>query len=468
MYRAITRVFLLGTCCLLPIAAHAEMITGPTGGGLPHENVQPSLAVNHLIALQGTYPSRNKDADPFLGEVTMFGGNFAPRGWALCDGQLLPIAQHTALFSLLGTTYGGDGRTTFGLPDLRGRTAIHPGSAAGGTDWRLGQRTGVEDVTLTVAQLPAHSHTLPSPPGMTDPTGGDLPHTNMQPSLGLNHTIALSGIYPSRNKGLDPFIGQIDMYAFNFAPRGWAMCDGQLLPITQNTALFSLLGTTYGGDGRTTFGLPDLQGRTPMHVGVGPGLTPRWLGQATGVEQLALTLGQMPAHDHTLPPSSDVTGDTGGGQPHTNMQPSLALHYIIALAGIYPTRNKGLEPFLGEINLFAGNFAPRGWAFCDGQLLPISQNDALFSLLGTTYGGDGRTSFALPDLRGRAAVHPGTGPGLTTWRLGDRVGVENVALTVNELPAHSHGYIPEPSTLLLGVSGLLALAFVAWRRRSRG
>jgi microcystin-dependent protein len=105
------------------------------------------------------------------------------------------------------------------------------------------------------------------------------------------------------------------------------------------------------------------------------------------------------------------------------MQPSLAINYIIALQGIYPTRDQS-EPFLGEISMFGGNFAPRGWAFCNGQLLPISTNTALFSLLGTIYGGDGRTTFALPDLRGRSPIHFGTGPGLSPRPLGQKIGAE--------------------------------------------
>ncbi|AXG71543.1 phage tail collar domain protein [Kordia sp. SMS9] len=97
-----------------------------------------------------------------------------------------------------------------------------------------------------------------------------------------------------------------------------------------------------------------------------------------------------------------------------------------------------MDPFIGEIVMFGGNFAPRGWALCNGQLLAISSNSALFSILGTTYGGDGRTSFALPDLRGRAAVHPGTGPGLSTIKLGQRGGAEYHTLTVNQMPMHNH------------------------------
>ena len=97
-----------------------------------------------------------------------------------------------------------------------------------------------------------------------------------------------------------------------------------------------------------------------------------------------------------------------------------------------------MEPFLAQIIMFGGNFAPRGWALCDGQLLPISQNQALFSLLGTTYGGDGRTTFALPDLRGRSPIHAGHGPGLSNVKLGQRGGVESITLTINQLPNHTH------------------------------
>jgi microcystin-dependent protein len=140
------------------------------------------------------------------------------------------------------------------------------------------------------------------------------------------------------------------------------------------------------------------------------------------------------------PPGGSVM--TGGSQQHDNMQPSLCINYIIALQGIYPSRTgpvtTSADPFIGEIKMFAGGFAPRGWAFCDGQLLAISSNEALFSLLGTTYGGDGRTTFALPDLRGRVPVHPGTGPGLSYRQWGDSMGTEQVTLTIDEIPAHNH------------------------------
>ncbi|MBY6204408.1 tail fiber protein [Halomonas denitrificans] len=170
----------------------------------------------------------------------------------------------------------------------------------------------------------------------------------------------------------EPFIAEIRIFAGNFAPRSWAFCDGQLLPIAQNTALFSLIGTIYGGDGRTTTALPNLQGRAPMHPGTGPGLTPRSIGQNGGVEQVTITEQQMPNHRHTLTGSNTFAGDddpagqypsrprgfgiytapgapvamaataatgTGGGQPHNNMQPYLAMSFIIALQGLYPSRS---------------------------------------------------------------------------------------------------------------------------------
>ena len=173
----------------------------------------------------------------------------------------------------------------------------------------------------------------------------------------------------------EPFIAEIRIFAGNFAPRGWAFCDGQLLPIDQNTALFSLIGTTYGGDGRTTTALPDLQGRAPMHPGRGSGLTSRKLGQKLGAETVTLTEAQIPSHTHTLralstpgspgaPTStsalarstagsayhtetvsnlvdlaSEAVSTTGGGQAHANMQAYLTLNFIIALVGTYPSRS---------------------------------------------------------------------------------------------------------------------------------
>ena len=192
--------------------------------------------------------------DPFIGQIIMFVGNFAPRGWALCEGQLLPIAQYTALFSLIGTIYGGDGRTTFALPDLRGRVPVSQGRGPGLSDYNIGSRGGTEQVTLSITQIPSHNHliagggdgaklsteravrktpiagdipavtttksgladvevksfgpenansvnagTASSGGGTIGNTGGNMGHTNVQPFLTVSYIIALQGIFPSRN-----------------------------------------------------------------------------------------------------------------------------------------------------------------------------------------------------------------------------------------------------------------------------
>lgn len=170
----------------------------------------------------------------------------------------------------------------------------------------------------------------------------------------------------------DPFVAEIRIFPFNFAPKGWAWCDGQLLPLSQNTALFSLLGTTYGGNGKSNFALPDLQGRAPMHPGQGPGLSLHDLGETGGSETVSLLESEIPAHSHafrgnnTLGDSPVPGGNTlarlvnayqqtvnanlismapeslppaGGDQPHNNLQPYLTFYFCIALQGVFPPRS---------------------------------------------------------------------------------------------------------------------------------
>jgi microcystin-dependent protein len=170
----------------------------------------------------------------------------------------------------------------------------------------------------------------------------------------------------------EPFVAQIQIVAFNFAPIGWAMCNGQILPISQNTALFSLLGTKYGGDGRSTFGLPNLQGTTPLAQGQGPGLSLIELGQTGGAASVALLASEMPSHSHGTqcnagvgdeyaPPdhfwaldaggnneygaaanavmAGGAVGPSGGSSPHNNLQPYLTLNFVIALQGVFPPRS---------------------------------------------------------------------------------------------------------------------------------
>lgn len=182
--------------------------------------------------------------------------------------------------------------------------------------------------------------------------------------------LVLLGVLSAPARAQDNWIGQVEIVAFTFPPSGWATCDGQLLPISQNTALFSLLGTQYGGDGRTTFALPDLRGRMAIHFGQGPGLQNYQIGEAGGEEQVTLTLSEIPAHTHQAMASSMTAnqtavggnvwgtsavflyssgspsaamnglaiGSSGGGLPHENRPPYLVVNFIIALQGIFPAR----------------------------------------------------------------------------------------------------------------------------------
>lgn len=187
--------------------------------------------------------------------------------------------------------------------------------------------------------------------------------------IGLLAGLAMA--IPAHAQGDSPFVGQIDIVGFNFAPVGWAECEGQLLPISQYEALFSLIGTTYGGDGVNTFALPDLRGRMAIHQGDGPGLAPYVMGQASGEETVTLTLNQIPSHSHavlaggaadSLSPSGTTWGSSptnlysstganpvamsgamigpaGGGQPHNNIPPYLTVNFIISLFGIFPSQS---------------------------------------------------------------------------------------------------------------------------------
>lgn len=201
-----------------------------------HSRPVAALAVIALLAAPFLIASDAEASNPYIAQITMFGSNFAPSGWALCNGQILSIAQNTALFSLLGTTFGGDGEVTFQLPDLRGRVAIHPGSGPGLSNYSLGQRGGSERVTLSVSEIPSHGHVTvlkaadsngnqTGPEGhvlANDPredqysdgapnvdmsasaissgnTGGGQSHENRPPYLCINYIIALVGIFPSQS-----------------------------------------------------------------------------------------------------------------------------------------------------------------------------------------------------------------------------------------------------------------------------
>jgi len=335
---------------------------------------QPSLGLNYFVQSDGVFPYSGDGSGNLAGLVRLSGYNFETGNDA--DGELFAIAQNSLLFSLYGTIYGGDARTTFGMPDLEGRIAVGEGTGSGLSQTRLGEKTGIEDVLLSPQSLP------------TSLGGVQTAITNEQPSLGMNYIVRLNGVFPSGGVSEHGFMGQVALFGGNRAPEGWAFAHGQLLDIASNSALFSLLGTAFGGDGRTTFALPDLRGRAAV----------------------------------------------GEGQDY---EPSLGLKFYVVVNGTFPSRERplGNELALGEIVAFAGiNRIDRNVFEADGQLLPISQYSALFSLYGTAFGGDGRTTFALPDLRGRSPMDFGTGPGLDTIAWGQKVGTPSVVLDVSDLP----------------------------------
>jgi microcystin-dependent protein len=275
----------------------------------------------------------------YLGQIKIFAFPYAPLNWEFCQGKLLPTSQYTSLFSLLGNTYGGDGRTNFALPNLKG-IPVGAGQAPGGSNYPLGERGGEAAVTLAPNQLPAHNHAFNTvgdqansatpagnqpawswkqaandtvigiyaePPSPTTAlarnaiatSGSGRPHNNLQPYVTLNFSIATAGVWPQRDgppvPADRPFTGEIAICAFGNPPAGWTLCEGQLMQIAQNQQLFSLIGATYGGDAVRTFALPDLRGRVPLNFGENFAI-----GQRGGEEARVLSESEMPAHSHAL------------------------------------------------------------------------------------------------------------------------------------------------------------------------
>jgi microcystin-dependent protein len=227
--------------------------------------------------------------------------------------------------------------------------------------------------------------------------------------------------------GLNTFLGQICTFAFNFCPKGFAPAEGDFLSLFENTALFSLVGTYYGGDGKTNFALPDLRGRTTVGTNdlTSEGTTG---GGATTVSARAAT-------------------SSGGVQVPAGQSPFIGLTRCIATSGVFPPRPTG-EPggfnnvFIGEIMTFAGNFCAQGFAPADGSPQSISNNPTMFTLIGTTFGGDGQQTFWLPNLLGATVVGTGLGVGLPNVTLGQSSGNTN---TVNIQTAIAKG-VQVPAT----------------------
>ena len=312
-------------------------------------------------------------SQPLAGEIRIFAGNYAPRGWAFCDGQVVNVSDCPELFAAIGSQYGGNGTSTFALPDMRGRVPAHRGRGLA-----HGQQGGSELADLATEHIPVHEHsgvsagvsgvagtkmTLRTDPrpdtsvngaSTTYASGANNAHDNMGPFLAIHFIIALSG--NTSTMSIDaPFVGEVRVFAGRQVPAGWKRCDGQFIGPSEYPDLFATVGTTYGGDGRRTFAMPDLRERVAIHAGAGNELTLRKLGESGGSTGVTLAENQLPWHSHKVVDSAAsgalLVSDAGGnpvwtsaiasgnsvvtliGEPHNNLQPFLALNYLIATRG---------------------------------------------------------------------------------------------------------------------------------------
>ncbi len=434
-WRCGTWLSLLLAGLILPAAAQNQApiffgsgtaVTASAGGTNRVEVAQPTLAMKWFICSEGIFPSRDgnplngiQDA-PLIGEIRClaFDANTNIHGWLPCDGRVVNINYNTALFSLLGTMYGGDGVRTYALPDLRDRVPVGMDNG----DYQIGTKGGSDAVALNVSNLPSHTHTAGGQ--TTSPTGGNVPLDTRQPFLALNICLAASGNFDS--------IGWVRLFGFDFIPSGCYPCTGGTVATAANSLCFYKIGSAFGGNGTSTFGIPDLRGRSLLGAGQGTGLTMRTVGDVPGAAAHALTESEMPAHTHALP--IGTTGSTGGGVAFDNMKPGLALNAAVAVFGLY----LGIadDPAIGEVRFYASALPYSGFYPANGTALPVAGNAALFNMLGTNYGGDGSSQFKLPDLQGRLAASADSRPLGTSW------GTETISLTADQMPLHTHTYVP--------------------------
>ncbi len=388
----------------------------------PINNDQPTLGLNQLVVLNGTFPAVGSDNGTSdgggipLAAIRTFAGSTVWGGTAAADGQVLSLQQNTALFSVLGTNYGGNGTTDFGIPNLQAHIAVgfeqNPSSGA-----FLGQTIGSDTVTLTQQNLPANRG------------GSGQPVNNDQPSLTLNYIINTAGAIPGAGGSSVDVVGEVVPFLGQFAPAGYLFANGQLLASSHYSNLYDALGTTYGGDG-TTFALPNLTGKTI--IGAGTSLL-------SGTQ---VTIGTTSGQDNTAIVAPNLPFPQGGGAPISNQQPSLALTYLIDPFGLFPSSSGtpvANTADIGEIIAFAGTGAAlndmlaAGWMVANGATLGISQYQTLFSVIGTTYGGNGTTDFVLPDLVGHSVAGVGSSNGVSVT-LGQNYGTANIALAPNQVP----------------------------------
>ena len=443
-YRAVASNVLgvaVGSDAVFTLTNTLRALSGAAGGGQPIALGQPALELNFIICTNGNYAGSGDAAQPpFLGEVRLFAGNFAPAGWAFCHGQLLNYTNYLALYSIIGTTFGDDNTNRFALPDTRSRAVITAGEPVGMSEVYLGQTGGQMQTTLFPFSIPPHTHPLPPFYGINSgPPNGGAPRNNRSPYLALRSLCYLSGNNPlAAQTTYEPFAGELTMFAGFFGLSSPTRAEGQTLAIAQNTFLYSIIRTSFGGNGSSTFALPDLRGRVGMGIGQGTGLTARSFGEQVGSEYVHITTNQMPSHQHLLPSVPPIVWQTSAAgsnppQPQTLIQPSLAVKFIISTNGEVPSLSvQATNKMIGQIQLYAGTNVPGGWALCEGQSLSVATYPALFGVVSNYFGGDGITTFALPDLRGRMPVGSPTGqPGAT-------YGTEEFVMTEAQMPSHTH------------------------------
>lgn len=366
-------------------------------------NAQETIVIRNSFGLIGGYPAENTAGQVTIGMIKMFGGDFSPFGAPEVNGQLVGAWQFPQLKEILGNAFGEMGENIVKLPDLGLGVSVGTGYSPGGSGYALGQQIGWgSDIYLNRGSLPASSG------------GNASPIDNSQSGQAITYLIRTDG-------STGNMVGEVVRFAGDFAPGGYMKAQGQVLTIAGNEALFQQLGTTYGGDGVTTFALPDLRGRNV--VGADDD-TP--LGTKVGSQNINLRPENLPVEMG------------GSGVPLDNKAPGLALTYIIATSYVpdvlYPARDGDgyiMETgyYIGEIVAFAGTQIPEGWLPCDGRQVSIGANAALFSVIETTYGGDGVISFNLPDLRGRVTAGTnGSNPAGTV------LGSDTFTIPMSEIP----------------------------------
>lgn len=369
---------------------------------------QPGLVLGQSIVVEGLFPSTGSidnggDAD-LLGVVITTAFNPANlRGALPTLGQSLVATDNEALYNVIFDYFGGQpGGTTFNLPSLAGAAIV--GTAQNGEN--QGAFQGVPGNTLYLNQT-----ALPYILG-----GEMLPVSNVQYGQHMQYLINLGGVYPSSQAEAPSLatLGTIYPFAGSVVPAGFVPCVGQLLPINQFEELFVVIGNRFGGDGVTNFQLPDFSNAIP--VGAGGSFA---LGEVFGTSATVLLNDMVPASP----------GATAGAVPVSTYQPSLAINFAICTDGLYETLSTGGVSVAGQVVMFAGSSLPEGWLLCEGQQLRISDFQELYGLLGTQFGGDGQTYFALPDLRDRAVI--GSGPQYT---IGETLGQAANYITTWNLP----------------------------------